>query len=318
MNNKSVKILKISLLVLVVVSIFCLAGCGKVVSVKITDGKVTTEFEAKSNKTIEKILTDAGIVLGEKDEAVPALEEKLGEATEITVKRYAKVTVKNGKTEKKVELVGGTVKEAVEKAGFKLDKTYKTDVDENELLTDGLVITLKKGVKVNLTLEGKSETYLTHAVTVKEFLSEQEIKLSDDDEVTPSLKSKIKADMEITVKRVEYKEETKTEVIYYTTKETKSSSMAAGTKKVTQNGVNGEKEVTYKVKFVDGKEDSREVVSEKVTKEAVTKLVTVGTKAAAPSGKTVVSKQAVYDCDGSGHGYYVITYADGTVEYEVF
>jgi hypothetical protein len=32
--------------------------------------------------------------------------------------------------------------------------------------------------------------------------------------------------------------------------------------------------------------------------------------------KTVVSKQAVADCDGSGHGYYVITYSDGTVEYQ--
>lgn len=41
-------------------------------------------------------------------------------------------------------------------------------------------------------------------------------------------------------------------------------------------------------------------------------------QSSAQGGKTVVSKQAVYDCDGSGHGYYTITYSDGSVEYEEF
>lgn len=34
------------------------------------------------------------------------------------------------------------------------------------------------------------------------------------------------------------------------------------------------------------------------------------------SGKTVVSRQAYDDCDGSGHGYYEIVYSDGSVAYE--
>ena len=37
-----------------------------------------------------------------------------------------------------------------------------------------------------------------------------------------------------------------------------------------------------------------------------------------PAGKTVVSKTPVYNCDGSGHGYYEITYSDGSTEYEEF
>ena len=35
-----------------------------------------------------------------------------------------------------------------------------------------------------------------------------------------------------------------------------------------------------------------------------------------PRGKTVVSRQKVDDCDGSGHGFYIITYSDGSVEYQ--
>lgn len=33
-------------------------------------------------------------------------------------------------------------------------------------------------------------------------------------------------------------------------------------------------------------------------------------------GKTVVSRQAYDDCDGSGHGYYEIVYSDGSIAYE--
>ena len=34
--------------------------------------------------------------------------------------------------------------------------------------------------------------------------------------------------------------------------------------------------------------------------------------------RKIVSKEKVYDCDGSGHGYYVITWSDGETEYEDF
>ncbi len=34
--------------------------------------------------------------------------------------------------------------------------------------------------------------------------------------------------------------------------------------------------------------------------------------------RKIVSKEKVYDCDGSGHGYYVITWSDGEIEYEDF
>ena len=39
---------------------------------------------------------------------------------------------------------------------------------------------------------------------------------------------------------------------------------------------------------------------------------------AAASEPTEVSRQAYDDCDGSGHGYYEITYSDGSVRYEEY
>lgn len=330
----------VALVIAICGTMFCMTGCGKDVKIKINDAGVTTEVDANTNMTVEEILENAGITLDKKDETEPKIDEKLGEATTITVKRYAKVTVKNGDDEKTVELVGGTVEDAVKKAGFTLDDNVKCDVDKSSYLKNEMVITLKNSVEVSLKADGKTEKCRTFAETVKEFLEEQKITLGKNDTVSPKLEDKIVEGMKITVKRVEYKNKKVKETIDFSTEEQQSSSLNLGETQVTQEGVNGEKEITYKVKYVDGKETSKKKISEKVTKEPVNKIVTVGTAQQATvapqttpqqtqnnnaeptqakqSGKQVVSKQAVYDCDGSGHGYYVITYSDGTTGYEEF
>lgn len=117
------------------------------------------------------------------------------------------------------------------------------------------------------------------------------------------------------------KREKKTEEIAFSVETQKSSSMYVGSSKVTREGVNGSKEVTYQITYVDGKEESRKKVKEKVIKEPVSKIVTEGTKEkpqqssqkSSGSGKHIVSKRKVPDCDGSGHGYWEIKYSDGTV-----
>ena len=68
-----------------------------------------------------------------------------------------------------------------------------------------------------------------------------------------------------------------------------------------------------------GKCTNSKVLSEKVLVQPVNKIVVYGTKTVTTtSGKKVVSKERVEDCDGSGHGYYVITWSDGSVTYEEF
>lgn len=56
------------------------------------------------------------------------------------------------------------------------------------------------------------------------------------------------------------------------------------------------------------------MVEEKIIREPVDTILVKGT---APR-RRVVSREQIFDCDGSGHGYYVITWSDGVVEYEDF
>ena len=312
-----------------------LTSCGgKEVKLTINDAGTSTEITAQTGKRISDILEQAEITLTDKDETEPASDSKLTEEiTEILIKRYAKVTVIKENKQKDVELVGGTVEDAIKQSGLGLNDGEIVDADLDAFLKDGMKIVIAKGVKVSLTVDGKtSDISVAKGITVKQLLDEQKIELGEDDVCTEKLDAEVTDGMELAVKRVSYKEETKTETIEFETKTEYSSSLDSGKSQVKQEGSNGEKEVTYKVKYVDGKEISREVVSEKIIKEAVNKIVTYGTKGASSQssssssssssqqsgGKTVVSKVPVYDCDGSGHGYYEITYSDGSQEWIVF
>jgi hypothetical protein len=76
---------------------------------------------------------------------------------------------------------------------------------------------------------------------------------------------------------VTYKTDIKTEAIAYETITQNDSTLAKGTSKIVQNGVNGERTITYKVTLVNGKEISREVVSNVISKNPINKIVKVGT-----------------------------------------
>ena len=332
----------------------------KTVNVTIIDSGTKTEVEVNAGTKVSEAVEKAEIKLNEKDETEPAKDEKVSEDTkEITIKRYAKVTVVKGSEKKEVELVGGTVDEAVKKAGFTLSETDKIDADKSAFLKDGMTITITEDIKVTLTADGKTVEVTTAAATVKDFFDEQKITIGKDDIVSEKLDTPVKNGMKLTVKRVTFKEDKKTEAIDFETEKKYSDSMNEGESKVDQKGVKGEKEIVYSVKYVDGTEESRDKVSEKVTKKPVNEIITYGTKTEEPqyddsnndsnndsnydsgsydnggnsdysnqSGgnqdvpqpteRTIVSKIPVYDCDGSGHGYYEIKYSNGETEYVVF
>lgn len=337
-------LVKIISLALVICFAVCgLSACGaKDIKLTVKDMGEATEISATTGMTVSQALSKAEITLGEKDETDPEKSTKITEdLKEITIKRFAEVTVVYGDEKKQVSLVGGTVEDAVKEAGFKTSDEIKPDAPLTDYLKDGMTINLVKGIKVKLTADGKTTEVITFMATVDAMLKEQKITLSDDDTVKPELSEKIKEDMEIVVTRVTYKEETETEKISYETEEKYSDSMDQGSREVSQQGADGEKTVTYKVKYIDGKEDSREKIKEEVTKEPVKEIVTVGTKTSggdngsddsgsdngsngdsdtgndggSSGGRTEVSRQDMPDCDGSGHGYYIVTYSDGSVEY---
>lgn len=111
------------------------------VTVNIGDKKVVAE--GTKDMTVGELLDNAGIVLSSKDSVEPQADVKWADAgaSSITIKRFATVTVTDGTTTKKVELVGGTVEEAIANSGFNKDD-YEAPSNGDEFVTDGMTITL--------------------------------------------------------------------------------------------------------------------------------------------------------------------------------
>ncbi len=92
---------------------------------------------------------------------------------------------------------------------------------------------------------------------------------------------------------------TQNETIGFSTVNEKTSDLLIGYSKVKTEGVNGEKEVTYKVCYKNGQEISKSVLNEKTLKEAQNKVVLVGSKDPAE----FYSKAASSTAKASGNGF---------------
>jgi hypothetical protein len=112
---------------------------------------------------------------------------------------------------------------------------------------------------------------------------------------------------------VETKTITETEIIKFKTVEKDDDTLESGETKVTREGKDGEKTLTYEVTYTDGVETSRELKSEEVTTKPVNKIVVNGTYVApAPtrssppstSSSGVVKKSTTGICHAPGTTYY--------------
>jgi 3D (Asp-Asp-Asp) domain-containing protein len=102
------------------------------------------------------------------------------------------------------------------------------------------------------------------------------------------------------------------EPIPYSTLRKPTSQLRSGTSRTVRNGVNGEKEVTYRVySRTDGVELRREVVSTRILKKPIPEIVEEGRRTTLASrgyfsGRRIVTMVATtydpYHCGGSGSG----------------
>ena len=131
-------------------------------------------------------------------------------------------------------------------------------------------------ISVMLTADGETKTYTTTAVTVSDLLTEAGITLGEFDVVTPDSEEKLSDGIEVVVQRVEYKEETEIQIVDYGFVTEETSSLASGTTKIKQYGIEGERTVVTNNKYVDGVLTESVVISDEVTAEPVDQIKLVG------------------------------------------
>lgn len=213
------------------------------------------------------------------------------------------ITINNCGEEQTISLAKGTVEEALNRTGITLAENQSVTPSLNTVITGDMNIYVYNSKNIKLTTNGTEMTVKAPEGTVENALNILGYEITDDDILNVDKNAQIEDDMKITLKKVTYVDEKSTEKISYKTVEKDSDDIMTGESEVSQKGVDGEKKVTKRCKYIDGKYDSTKVIDEKVTKKPVDKIVLNGTKRGTTTDTSGAPVSYSYMVSGSGTAY---------------
>ena len=214
-----------------------------------------------------------------------------------------KITIDNCGEKQTISLAKGTVQEVLDRTGITLTDNKSVTPSLNTVITDDTNIYVYNAKNIKLTTNGTEMSVKAPEGTVENALNILGYTVTDNDILSVDKNAQVEDDMEIILKKVTYVDEKSTEKISYKTVEKDSDDIMTGESEVSQKGVDGEKEVTKRCKYIDGKYASTKVIGEKVTKEPVDKVILNGTKRGTITDTSGAPVSYRYMVSGSGTAY---------------
>lgn len=167
----------------------------------------------------------------------------------------------------------------LENNGITVAQEDKISVGLDSKVNDGDIIYINKAVDVDVVVDGKNLSVSSAEKTVKDMLEAENIKINQEDKVTPSIDENLQAGMTVEVTRVKKELVNEVQPIAFETETRNNSELKQGSEEVVQAGSNGEKTITTEVVYENGKEVNRKVVKEVVSKNPISKIIDIGTLA---------------------------------------
>ncbi|EBF5130329.1 DUF348 domain-containing protein [Listeria monocytogenes] len=229
-------------------------------------------------KTVSEALDEAGIKVSERDEIAPGKNAEIKDGMEIKYLPARQITINDNGTKKDVWSTKTNVADLLKDENITTRPQDVLNVALDTKLKDGLKVNIDRAIQLSLQNGTKKDTVWTTKTKVSDLLAEKNIKLDQDDRVSPAKDSNLKEKMTVEVTYVNSKAEKKNEQVKFETVYKEDDSLNKGVEKVVQEGKNGEKVVEYKVIFENGKEKKRDVIKENVTSNKTDKVVVRGTK----------------------------------------
>lgn len=280
------------------------------------DGR-TTQVSAIGD-TVGDVLAAEGIEVTDKDLVAPAVDETVSDGSAIAVQfgRPLELSV-DGETH--TYWVNSTdVASALGEIGRRFDGAELSTSRGSSIGRSGLTLAVvtPKVLHIKLGARDLKKRKVT-ALTVADVLESMDFEVDRHDKVTPSLTTEIAdgdkvvvTDIRIATRKV------RREVVDAPVIEREDPSMFEGDEKVVQSGKDGVRNVTYRLRFVDGRLVARKVVTASVRVKPVPTVVKVGTKEKPEpttsnfaGGSTVWDSLAQCESGGNwaintGNGYY--------------
>jgi uncharacterized protein YabE (DUF348 family) len=258
-----------------VVGLVAFVGNNKTITLNV-DGKVSSV--QTFGGTVGQVVKSANLELNPADRISPAVDASVRNGTVINVNKAKEVKVSLDGSEKVVNTTAQDVAGLVTELGVASASSVSVPKDA-QLSVAGSYVSISTPKSVSIVADGKVDTATTTAATVGKVLEDAGLTLGANDRMSQPANAHVVNNMVIKVSRVD---NTRTDVtsedVPFESVTTESAELLKGEKEVTQAGVAGKVEKTYKLVLVDGREASRTLVSENVAVQPVTEKITVGTK----------------------------------------
>jgi len=283
------------------------------------DGAVT---QVSTNaETVADVLDEKGIDVGKHDVVAPSLDTPLDDGTRIAVKFGRPLRINLDGEKDRYWVTATDVTSALDQIGLQVGSANLSTSRGAEISRSGMRLTIATPKKVTFAIGGaKPVTERVAVLTVGQALEKQGVKVDRDDIVKPRASKVLEGHDKITVTKVRVvKKHVSDEPISYSTETSYDDSMLKGKQETVREGRAGHRDVTYQLRYENGKLVARKVLGVRDYVAPVNALVKVGTKEPEPEPAPVTpvysSGSSVWDaiarCESggnwaanTGNGYY--------------
>ncbi len=267
----------VAVLIAVVAAVSFYLLSEKTVSLNIDGSPQTIETRAA---TVAELLADLQVATAPDDIVQPSVETELvdGAAVQVLFARQL-ITVVDG-VETTHTVTERLLGEALAAVNVPLDGAAVSEALDEALTRSGMTVEIVTPKTVTVNDGGQTRSVTSTAKTVRELLADAGVALGSDDRLVPVADTQVTEELDVVVTRIRVENDVRTETITHDTTETNDSSLLVGSREVSVEGRDGEREVTVAVTFTNGEPTAEEQIDVTVTREPVTEVVKVGTKPA--------------------------------------
>lgn len=230
-----------------------------------------------SAKDVQGVLAAAHVPVGAHDLIAPDLGTQLENGAEVVVRHGHLLHLMVNGAARNVWVNAASVDEALGQLGYGSDNlvsvSRSTRLDSNAA---SFSITTPK--YVSFKVDGKVVQAVAFGPTLRQAIAQAHLRLSPTDVVSPAINSPVRNREVITIHRVVYKLQVQRQSVGYGSIRQNDPNRAVGNNVVVTSGRNGVRQVTYRLRYVDGKLAGRTIYSNKVITGVVNRRTLVGTK----------------------------------------
>ncbi len=206
-----------------------------------------------------------------------------------TIAQFKSVTINIDGKKTTITTCAKSVESVLKQKGISLGENDEIHPPLVSDTSKGMTITIDRAFQVPFVLGTDSFQITTTPKTLKEIIDTEGIILGEHDIVNPSLDTVVTKGTKVNITRVSVGDVIETEVIPYGKTTVPNSEMERGQSKVVTEGVDGSKELVYRVTVSNGEETDRTFVGERVITEPIDEVTEYGTKTIQPVDRSTTT-----------------------------